>query len=125
MREINRFFSTVEVRDEAEFTVFAAGLASQGFEIVEYRKNTHEAKLVVKDLSNLNPNKRRFHASQFLFPLWLLTRSKRVIVEYREKDNTPNLLVSSNSTICEKIYDGELEPLSLAKTMNIVDLRKR
>lgn len=73
----------------------------------------------------MDPDKRRFHASQFLFPLWLITRSKKVIVEYWEKDDTPNLLVSIDSTICEKIYNGELEPLTLAKIMEIVDLKSK
>jgi len=123
LKEINRFSPPVEVRDKAEFLNFAAGLASQGFEIVEYKKNADEVKLVVKDVSNLNPKQRRFHASQFLFPLWLLTKSKQMIVEYREKDNTPNLLVSVNSIICEKIYNQELEPLALANMMKMVDLK--
>ena len=120
---INKFSPSVEVRDEAKFLNFAAALASQGFEIVEHKKNTEEAKLVVKDRSNLNPDERRCHASQFLFPLWLLTKSKSVMVEYREKDNAPNLLVSVNSSICEKIYNGELEPLTLARTMDMLDLK--
>ena len=123
IEEINKFSPSVEVRDEAKFLNFAAALASQGFEIVEYKKNTEEAKLVVKDRSNLNPDERRCHASQFLFPLWLLTKSKSVMVEYREKDNAPNLLVSVNSSICEKIYNGELEPLTLARTMDMLDLK--
>lgn len=123
VKEINRLSPPVEVRDEAEFLNFATGLASQGFEIVEYKKNVDEAKLVVKDASNLNPDQRRSHASQFLFPLWLLTKSKHVIIEYREKDNTPNLLVSVNSTICEKIYNQELEPLALANMMEMVNLK--
>jgi len=103
LKEINRFSPPVEVRDKAEFLNFAAGL--------------------VKDVSNLNPKQRRFHASQFLFPLWLLTKSKQMIVEYREKDNTPNLLVSVNSIICEKIYNQELESLALANMMKMVDLK--
>jgi len=123
LREINRYSPTVEVRDEAEFTCFATGLASQGFEIVEFKKNDDEAKLVVKDVSNLNPDQRRLHASQFLFPLWLFTKSKQVTVEYREKDNTPNLLISVNSTICEKIYNQEVEPLVLARMMKMIDLK--
>lgn len=123
LEEINRYSPTVEVRDEAEFSNFATGLASQGFEIVEFKKNADEAKLVVKDVSNLNPDQRRFHASQFLFPLWLLTKSEQVTVEYREKDNIPNLLISANSTICEKIYNQELEPLTLARMMKMVDLK--
>jgi len=125
IKEINKFSPFAEVRNEAKFLNFAAGLASQGFEIIEYKKNTDEAKIVVRDISNLDPDKRRFHASQFLFPLWLITRSKKVIVEYWEKDDTPNLLVSIDSTICEKIYNGELEPLTLAKIMEIVDLKSK
>lgn len=124
-KDINRFSPPVEVRYEAQFLSFATALASQGFEIVGYEKNPSEAKLVVKDISNLNPDERRWHASQFLFHLWLLTRARRVVVEYREKDNTPNLLVSANSTTCEKIDDGQLEPLTLAKIMDVVDLKTK
>lgn len=123
VKEINRLSPPVEVRDEAEFLNFATGLASQGFEVVEFKKNTDETRLVVKDVSNLNPDQRRFHASQFLFPLWLFTNAKHVTVEYREKNNTPNLLISVNSSICEKIYNQELEPLALARMMKMVDLK--
>jgi len=123
VEEINKFSPSVEAREEANFLNFAAALASQGFEIVEYKKNIEEAKLVVRDRSNLNPDERRFYASQFLFPLWLLTKARSLMIEYREKDNSPNLLVSVNSSICEKIYNGELEPLTLAKTMDMVDLK--
>jgi len=123
LKEINRFSPPVEVRDEAEFLNFATSLASQGFEIVEFKKNADETRLVVKDVSNLNPDQRRFHASQFLFPLWLFTKSKQVTVEYRGKDNAPNLLISVNSSICEKIYNQELEPLALARMMKMVDLK--
>ena len=69
VNEINKFSPPIEMRDEAEFLNFAAGLASQGFEIIDYNKSSDEAKLVVKDVSNLNQDERRFHASQFLFPL--------------------------------------------------------
>jgi len=129
LKEINRFFPPVDVdvdvRDEAKFLNFATGLASQGFEIADYKVNADEAKLVVKDVSALNPDQRRFHASQFLFPLWVLTMSKSVIVEYREKDDTPNLLVSANSSECKKIYNGELKLSSLAKIMYMVDLKTK
>ncbi len=64
-----------------------------------------------------------FSISKFLISLWLLTKSKQVTVEYREKDNTPNLLVSVNSTICKKIYNQELEPLALANMIKMVDLK--
>ena len=123
LKEINRFSPTIEVRDDAEFPNFATALASQGFEIVEFKKSIDETKLVVQDVSNLNPDQHRVHASHFLFPLWLFTKSKQMTVEYREKDNIPNLLISVNSTICEKIYNQELEPLALARMMKMVDLK--
>lgn len=127
VKEIKRLCSSlkVEVRSEAEFLSFAAGLSSHGFEIVEFKKSSDEVRLVVKDVSNLEPDERRYHASQFLFPLWHMTRSKKVITEYREKDDTPNLLVSISSTICEKIFNGELEPLTLAKRMEMLDLKTK
>lgn len=125
LNEIDECSLSSEVRDEAVFVNFAAGLASQGFEIVEYEKSPDDVILVVKDISNLNPDERRFHASQFLLPLWVITHSKRVIIEYREKDNTPNFQVSANSDICEKIYKGELELLTLAKMMDMTDLKTK
>lgn len=125
LNEIDEYSPAGEVRDEAVFVNFAAALASQGFEIVDYNKNPECAKLVVKDISDLNPDERRFHASQFLLPLWVITHSNRVIIEYREKDNTPNFQVSANSDICEKIYEGELEPLTLAKMMDMTDLKAK
>ena len=121
--DMRRFPPSVESRDEAEFLNFAAALATQGFEIVEYDSNLRQSRLVVRDVSNLEPDRRRFHASQFLFHVWLLSRSDRVLVEYREKDGTPNLLVSAGSEICERIDRGEEEPLALATKMEIVDLR--
>ena len=122
-REIAKFSQPIDVRFEAELVNLVVGLASQGFEVVDLRKNPDEAKLVIRDNSNLDPNKRRLHASQFVFPLWTATRSREVIVEYREKDNTPNLEVSANSAVCQKIYDGELAPLALAKTLKIIKLK--
>ncbi len=124
VKEIRKLLPHGDIRPEAEFLNFAAGLASQGFEIVEYVKAPNEARLIVKDISSLNPNERRSHASQFLFPLWLVTGSREVIVEYRERDNTPNVRVSTDSATCQKIYDGELDPLTLAKTMKIVKLKR-
>jgi hypothetical protein len=46
-----------------------------------------------------------------------------ITLEYREKNNTPNLLASVRSNVCEKIYSGELEPEALAKLANMFDLK--
>jgi len=123
IKEIRKLPLTLEVRNEAEFLNFASGIASQGFEIVKCEKTLNEARLIVRDVSNLDPDKWRFHASQFLLHLWSITHSHKVVVEYRERDNTRNLLVSVNSDTCEKIDKGELEPLTLANMIEMVDLK--
>jgi len=123
IREIRKSPLAKEGRNEAELLNFASGIVSQGFEIVEYEKTFDEARLVVRDVSNLDPDKRRFHASQFLFHLWSIAHSRKLVVEYWERDNTRNLLVSVNSDTCEKIDKGELEPLTLANMIEMVDLK--
>lgn len=123
LKEMDKFSLPIEVRYEAEFLNFSTALASQGFEITEYKNTISETKIVLRDMSDVDPNQRRLHALQFLFPVWLITKSKQVILEYREKNNTPNLLVSVDSGICEKIYDGELEVIALASIAKMVDLK--
>lgn len=125
IKEIEKFSPAEEgLRDEAEFLNLATSLASQGFEIVEYNRNEDEAKLVIRDFSDYEPKKRRFHASQFVLFLWVVTRSRKLVVEYRERDGTPNLLAKADSTICKMVYSGELEPSSLAQKMELVDLKR-
>lgn len=115
--------SSKEPRKESELLNFTVGLASQGFELVEFNRTLDEAKVVVKDVSDLDLNQRRAHASQFLFPMWLSTRSNKILLEYRKKDNKPDLLMSIDSKTCEKINNGDLEPLALAERFGIVNLK--
>lgn len=110
-------------REETELLNFTAGLASQGFEVVELKKDVNEAKAVIRDVSDLELDSRRAHASQFLFPLWFATRSNKLIIEYRRSDNKPDFLMTSDSETCERIYGGQEEPLNLAKKTEMLDLK--
>jgi hypothetical protein len=123
IEEVKKHVKFTKVREESEFTAFASALASQGFEIIEYNATIEEARLVVKDRSSMDPNMRRLHATQFLFPVWNLSKSKDAVVEYWERNGTPNLRVRINSNICEKVFDGELDVLTIAKEMEILDLK--
>jgi hypothetical protein len=113
-----------EPREESIFLNFTLGLASLGYEVVEINKNIEEANLVIRDVSDLDIRDRRAHASQFLFPLWLATHSKNIVIEYRDKNNTPKLLMSIDNLTCEKISNGELDELELARKFKIVILNK-
>jgi hypothetical protein len=122
--EISKYSSPAKIREEALFLDFISALSSQGFEVIHYSRNPKKAKIIVKDVTNLNPNERRIHSSQFLFPLWKITRSKKVIVEYREKNGKINFMSSTNSIDCQKIYNGKLNPLALAEICELIDLKE-
>lgn len=126
LKEISKFSTPIVERSEAKFLSFVTAIASQGFEVVEYKDTNDETKIILKDVSDLDPKQRRIHASQFLFALWLINQStQRVAIEYRENNNTPNFLVSVNSNICKKIYNGELDPVDIVKIMDMVDLKTK
>jgi hypothetical protein len=69
------------------------------------------------------PIQRLSHVSQFIFQLWIITHSNQLIIEYYDNKNTPCFRLSSNSEICEKVYNGDLDELVLPKTMEIIDLK--
>lgn len=123
INEILKFSPPDEVRDEADFLNFIVGLNSQGFEIVKFDKNNNEAILVIRDVSKMPPLERLSHVSQFIFQLWIITHSNQLIIEYYDNKNTPCFRLSSNSEMCEKVYNGDLDELVLPKTMEIIDLK--
>lgn len=101
----------------------ASAIVSQGFEIVNLEKNVIEAKLIVKDLTDLDLIKRASHSSQFLYSLWLMTKSKKLIIEYRQKDGIPKFIFKINSDVCEKVNKGEIEFPDIAAQMDIIKLK--
>ena len=111
------------LRFESLFITIASGIASQGFEIINLAQNPGEAKLIVKDLTDLNSNERCIHASQFLYSLWLMTKANNLIVEYRENDGIPKVLFKINSDICEQIYRGEIDFSDMGGKMDIIALK--
>lgn len=122
---INKFLPNLDdsLRFESLFINIASGIASQGFEIINLEQNPGEAKLIVKDLTDLNSNERCIHASQFLYSLWLMTKAKKLIVEYRENDGVPKVLFKINSDICEQIYRGGIEFPDMGEKMDIITLK--
>jgi hypothetical protein len=111
------------IRFEALFLNVAAAISSQGFEIVDFMKSPDKSKLTVKDRTNLDPLERSAHASQFLYSLWFITKSRKMIVEYWEKDGTPKYLFELDSDICEMIRKGDKKFCDIANEMAFVNLK--
>ena len=120
VHEVRKHLKNIDQRPEADFVAFVAGLASQGFEIIEYSANAKQANLKVKDHTNLDRTQRRIHASQLLFPLWYLTKSKSLVVEYLENDDSPNSEFSICSDILEMFEADKIDLNEVIKNMRFV-----
>ena len=99
------------------------GLLSQGFEVVDFQRNEKESKLVVRDMTSLDPDKRKIHTIQFVDLLWHSVKSQIVSVEYVEQDGTPNFRTSATAELFEKIEKEHLHPSVIASEAEMIDLK--
>jgi len=106
------------VRKEADTQFqFAVGAASQGFEVVELEVSEECARAVLADVTAQDPGARSIHASQFVYPLWIATRSQRLIIDYRAKSGTITLRTIATAEDCEKVFDYTEDFAYLAKVV--------
>jgi len=110
-------------RDEMDILNIVYGLLSQGFEVVDFQTDEKESRLVVRDMTSLDPDKRKIHSSQFVYLLWLYTKSRIVSVEYLEQNGIPNFLTSATADLFEKIEKEHLHPSVIAKEAEMIDLK--
>jgi hypothetical protein len=105
-------------RDEIGFLMFASGIYSQGFEIIEidYQKDG-DALMILKDMTNGDPLSRGIHASQLTYTLWFIAESNTSTVEFRTTDNITFLKATTTRDVCDKIKSGEKRLTYLAETL--------
>lgn len=109
----------LNIRVESLISNMFLGIQSQGFKIIDFVEDSIESKLILEDILCNDEKQRMIHSSQFLFRLWEITKAKNNIIEYL--DNTGNLkaIFQLDSDVCERINNGELEPLAQAEMMKI------
>ena len=113
----------IEIRPEAEILNLVAAIASQGFEVIDLQFDRNNAKLVIQDVTKLEPNVRRIHASQFVEVLWMHTSSASVSVDYLELGGIPSLRVVASAELLERAHKDS-EPLKiLAAEIEMIDLK--
>jgi len=120
-----KFLPDIDYPPEDVILAFASQAASQGFEVIDVKLTDEEAIAILRDVSDLDPNERRFHASQFVYVLWFHTNRPCVKVEYREKDGTRSLLTTAWAEDCKRIARGEMEFRELPNLTSMVDLKTR
>lgn len=103
-------------RTEIWFLTLSSAITAQGFEVIEFETDDDLTKITLREfLHNCDVKARAIHSSQFIYNLWYFSSSKKLIVEYRLQDNSPYLISSSTSDICEKIGNNEEDLSYLAK----------
>lgn len=110
-------------RNEMEISHIVYVLLSQGFEVVDFQRDEKESKLVVRDMTSLDPDKRKIHTVQFVDLLWRYAKSQIVSVEYIEQDGTPNFRTSATADLFSKIEKEHLHPSVIANEAEMIDLK--
>jgi hypothetical protein len=123
IRAAQNLLPHVTLRPEMNILNFASIMATQGFEVIDIALTDDEALAILKDVTDLDPNTRRIHASQYTYQLWVHTNKPRLKIEYREKDNTRSLLATAWAEDCERINRAELEFGQLASLTEFHDLK--
>lgn len=104
----------ISIRTEVGQLELFSGISSQGFKVLEFSSNGDMSKLTLNDLIEDDVKRRAIHSSQFLYHLWLHTKSKNVSIEYRTMSGVPYLISSTINSVCEEIFDGNEEISYLA-----------
>lgn len=115
--------ASLKVRPEMRLLGLVAGLASQGFDVVDFKNDEQGATLIIRDASKLDPNERRIHTTQFAQVLWYYTNAPVVTVEYRERDGTPNFATRATRDLFERIEKEGLPLTTVAEEVEMTDLK--
>ena len=109
----------LNIRVEQLITNTFLKIQSQGFKIIDFVEDNTESKLILKDALCDNEKKRMIHSSQFLFSLWEITKAKSNVIEYLDNTGMLKAIFQLDSNVCERINNGELEPLAQVEMMRI------
>lgn len=75
--------NAINIREEAELLDFYSSLSSQGFKVIDLKKDDEVSILKLQDMQEYGDfQKRAIHSSQFLYNLWIFTKSSKLIIEY-------------------------------------------
>lgn len=86
---------------------FCVGAASQGFEVTKLEFNSDQAFANFTDVTEDKSLERALHASQFVYQLWILSKSEKLVVKYEPKSKDKALITTAKSDDCAKVFNGE------------------
>lgn len=102
-KELRGRMSSAPERPDALVFGFATVAASQGFEVVGVEVRPERARAVLRDVTEMDPYIRQFHASQLVQNLWAATGAAECELEYQQRDGTPTLITLASAADCEAV----------------------
>jgi hypothetical protein len=111
-------------KDADEQFQFCVGAASQGFEVIDLTVSDDKAFAHFLDVTNEDTLERALHASQFVYQLWVATRSNAIVVKYETKSGNKSLVTTAMSKDCEKVYNGDESFSYLSKVVDFETTHK-
>lgn len=117
---------TTRARDEISLLPLVTAMNSQGFDVIAYEVTEDgDARMTLRDMTEVEERTRAIHASQFMLNLWLVTQTQRVSIEYQTLDGTPYLLSSVDGGTCASVAAGDQEVGYMAEKANFTRLSDR
>ena len=98
-----------DLRAEQVILNFVSAVATQGFEVIDINLTDQSAIAILQDVTDQDPKRRRFHASQMVYQLWNSTERSRVTIEYRKKDGSRSLISTAMGEDCERLTHGNID----------------
>ena len=124
IEKMKSFISEGEPNLRAEQVIlnFVSAVTTQGFEVIDISLTDQSAIAILQDITDQDPNRRRFHASQMVYQLWNITERSRVTIEYRKKDGTRSLISTALGEDCERLTQGNIDLEKFVKRIEFNDL---
>lgn len=115
---VNQLASVPERSDALVFG-FATVMASQGFEVTAIEVRSDHARAVLREVTDMPPYIRQFHASQLVQHLWAATGAMKCELEYQQRDGTPTLLTIALAADCDAVGKEEIDIREFAQRVTL------
>jgi hypothetical protein len=104
LNEFQPRVGNIDLRADISIFHLASSIAVQGFELVDLSTDGGTAvTAIVKDITDEPAEKRMFHASQFVYPVWIYFPADKVTVEYYDKSGRLILTTVCKGSDCEEV----------------------
>lgn len=117
---IAQYVPDIELRPEHGILCIASAVATQGFELVDFRVEYGSVRATVRDVTDGDPRRRMLHASQFVYLIWCHLERDSIRVTYQDKHGKPWLITIATGRDCQLVSEEQVPFEELAKRVQFI-----